>query len=558
MAKRTSTFQENIRYQFMLYTFIPIILLMLVMLSFFIYSSGDCIRKTTVRTAADVEQLLANEFQSYEEFALQMAASPQVIAYMAEQGRAQEIFQEFYNFNKGRLLQSDFHIYDEQGQLLLSSAALSKASEETLNLFVLPRIRKQEGKLFWETDQLIYQNQESSVYVISVDVKTYGYVVFTLKENDFFELLDSIDNEVCLITDLFDNVIVSNNRRFVNSYNKAVSELTASEVVFKINETKYFKQMAELNNYPLRIYAANAITPTEERIYSVITVCIVMITVFLVLLWFLSYKIAKRTSSLIKTMIDAVSHTRKGELDYRVDINTNDEFQTLGEQFNKMQKQIKILLHNNEELVNLRREAEVKQLESQFNPHFIFNVLESIRYSVYFDQKTSIQIVESLSRLLKYSINTSEAENMLVGDFRYLEEFLKLHKFRLGEKMNFQVKLPEELESVKVPKLILQPIVENSLKYGYCRHNAISIDICVAEENGWLKIVVSDDGGGISKDVLREIETCLHSSQMPGEHTGLYSSNKRLKLMYGEGSGLTLINQEGVSFTVIVQLPIRR
>lgn len=556
--KNPGTFRENVRRQFLIYTFIPVILLMVVLMAFFIYISKNSIRKSTNQTAGYVAQLLDQELLEYQEFALSFADSLQVVNYMAKGGKTQAIFEEFYNFNKQRRIQSYFHLFDQQGDLLLSSGRLSEDAKRTLDLFILPRIIKYGEAIFWESDQLLYQNQDQAVYVIAVPVREYGYVVFALKENDFYDLIHSIDNEVCLIADSFDHVIVSNNRRFVSVYNKVIPELTHSRSTVAINDTNYMKQGIKLDNYPLQVYAASAVTPMEELYRSILIFCLIMVAVFSALIWFFSCKIAKRTSNSIETMIEAVGHTKKGELDYRVDIDTNDEFQTLGEQFNKMQKQIERLLHNNQELMNLQREAQVKRLESQFNPHFIFNVLESLRYSLYFDQEMSRQIIESLSRLLKYSVNTSKAENTLSGDFRYLEEFLKLHKFRYGEKMSYQIEIPEELESVLVPKLILQPIVENSLKYGYRKHNSITILIRIMEQENWLNIEVMDDGGGVSDSRLAEIETSLSGAQMPGEHTGLYNSHKRLELMYGKGSGLTIYNQEEVSFTVLVKMPVRR
>jgi sensor histidine kinase YesM len=275
------------------------------------------------------------------------------------------------------------------------------------------------------------------------------------------------------------------------------------------------------------------------------------------IIWFLSGKIAYRAQNVVSQMMVAMRKTGDAKWDYRVDIRTNDEFQALGEDYNQMQMKIESLLRRNEELANLKRTAEMRQLETQFNPHFIFNVLETLRYSILLDSHKSVEIIEALARLLKYSVYEDLQECTLADDIRYTKEYLKLHQFRFGDNLTYELDLPEVLERVSVPKMVLQPLVENGIKYGYKTKGRLHLTIRIRRKDDKVILQVTDDGGGVSRERCLEIEHWLEGEQMPAQNTGLYNLHRRIKLLYGEESGLRLNNEPGESFTVEIWLPYK-
>lgn len=558
--RKPKTFRENIRFLFIAYALVPLVLLMVLFLVFFVFSTQYSLQQKTSRSNGLVTAALATEMQAYQEFVGSFGQQPSVLAFYGNSSEKSAVYQQFYHFNNQRSIKSSLHLVNGQGQFLLSSRQLGKEAEDFFARFIFARIQRSAQPIFYEANTLTYEDRKNGVYLFTAPVGTAanpaGYVVLLMEEESFYNTINVVDNEVSFVTDNFDNVLITSSRNFVNRYNKAALQMQVGEETRTVAGTNYYIAKADVPGFSLWVYTANAIT---QRLYrSLLIFVLAAILLFLALVWFLSGKISKNTSASVTQMIDAVRHTRNAELDYRVDIRTNDEFQELGEQFNKMQEQIETLLHNNEELVNLRRKAEVKQLEAQFNPHFIFNVLETLRYALYFDEDVAQQIITSLSRLLKYSIYSESKENTLTENLRYTEEYLRLHKFRLGNKMEFELDIPEETEVALVPKLVLQPIIENSIKYGYHNHNGLRVTLKARRQGEWLLLQVTDDGGGVTQQQYTEICSRLQQAELPPQHTGLYNINKRLKLMYGAQSGLTIINQEGEGFTVQVRLPFIR
>lgn len=560
--KKPRTFREYIRFQFIVYTLVPLVLLMVLFFGFFVFIKQTTLQQKNSRANTLLTTTLTGEMERYRTFLQEIVGSQKVFDLYRGGHEASALYQKFYRFNNNRDIKSRLHLIDEQGDFLLSSRPLSKNARDFFKRFIFYRIQRSGPEIFYGTDTLTYEDRSTGIYLLAAPVmprgNIAGHVLLVLEEESFYNAINMADNEVSFVSDTFDNVMITNTRSFVNRFNKVNLQMSPGEQKQTVDGIDYTIAKSAIPEFGLWIYTANAITPMMILYYPLFIFMMAVIVLFSGLVWFLSDKVSKRTSASVTKMIDAVGHTRNAELDYRVDIRTNDEFQILGEQFNKMQEQIETLFRNNEELVNLRREAEVKQLEAQFNPHFIFNVLETLRYSLFFDQNISKEIITSLSRLLKYGIYSESKENTLTEDLRYTEEYLRLHKFRLGDKISYELDIPEELEMALVPKLILQPIIENSVKYGYRNHNALRVVLRAYRQDDWLVLQVTDDGGGVSLREFNEIRQRLQAAELPPQHTGLYNIHKRLKLMYGSESGLEIINREGESFTVLARLPFER
>ena len=134
-----------------------------------------------------------------------------------------------------------------------------------------------------------------------------------------------------------------------------------------------------------------------------------------------------------------------------VEINTGDEFETLANQYNIMLNRLSELLQRNDELSDIRRMIEVKQLQSQFHPHFIFNVLETLRYAIVVDSEKAQQIVLILSRLLRYSIRNDGQTVPLKDDLNHVTDYLKLQQIRFNERLSYSVNVSEEGEVALFP-----------------------------------------------------------------------------------------------------------
>ena len=174
--------------------------------------------------------------------------------------------------------------------------------------------------------------------------------------------------------------------------------------------------------------------------------------------------------------------------EHRIQLHTADEFEDVGGQINELLEHIMYLNRRNEELIDLNARIEFQQLTEQINPHFLYNTLETIRNLVVFDAPKAEELIIDLTDILRYSVDTSRQEVLLQEDMEYLYQYLNIQGCRFGERLRWQVDLDPACGGCHVPKLLIQPIVENSIKYGFQKKMELNISIAGRVEDGVLRI----------------------------------------------------------------------
>jgi two-component system sensor histidine kinase YesM len=202
---------------------------------------------------------------------------------------------------------------------------------------------------------------------------------------------------------------------------------------------------------------------------------------------------------------------------------------------------------------------ELLALQSQINPHFLFNTLETINWKVLgFTGKPNEanEMISSLSDILKYTLQRDEREVSVRDEIRYTESYIMIQKVRYRDKFEVVWNYDDDVLLVPIMKLLLQPLVENSIYHGIkAKDGKGTIAIGIKRTGGWLEISVADDGLGISPDRLAEIKSDLMRDSGFSAHIGLYNTNKRLRLQYGEDSGISIESEEGRKTTVRALIP---
>lgn len=161
-----------------------------------------------------------------------------------------------------------------------------------------------------------------------------------------------------------------------------------------------------------------------------------------------------------------------------------------------------------------------------------------------------------LSRLLRYSVNRSDKLAVLVDDFEYIENYLNLQKNRFGDRLSYEIYIDKEAEYARIPQLLIQPIVENSIKYGLNNQMFIMINVTCKVIGEEVIIDVEDNGGGMKEEEFDRLKERLKTTHNMVGSIGLYNTDRMLKLMYGKKYGLEFRNEEGKSFFVRVRLPL--
>jgi len=184
------------------------------------------------------------------------------------------------------------------------------------------------------------------------------------------------------------------------------------------------------------------------------------------------------------------------------------------------------------ELKNMANKAEIKALQSQINPHFLFNALNTIISFIRFNPNKARELIINLSTYLRYNLDIGENHVDIYKELEQVKAYVEIEKARFGEKLHVVYNIEDDLE-VKIPSLIIQPIVENSIKHGILKgkgEGTVTIEIKKVSKNN-IMIVIEDDGIGISKDIIEKV----YEGKMEENKIGISNVHNRLKYIYGEG-----------------------
>jgi two-component system sensor histidine kinase YesM len=204
---------------------------------------------------------------------------------------------------------------------------------------------------------------------------------------------------------------------------------------------------------------------------------------------------------------------------------------------------------------------QLKVLHSQINPHFLYNTLQSIGTMALKSRVPEIySSLTDLSQIMRYSMNMDEDVVPLAKEINYIKSYLLLQKQRFGDDLNYILDIEKGALDVKVPKMILQPIIENYFKHGFdIREGVGEIKITCKEEESYLFIAIGDNGMGVTEQRLKEIHDHLLAEQSNGKgysNIGLKNVYARLQLYYTDEALMKLQNRNSGGFLVTLRLPL--
>jgi len=334
----------------------------------------------------------------------------------------------------------------------------------------------------------------------------------------------------------------------------------AGKVFRHINELEY--QMI-YNTFPEFDWRIVGVFPLKESLQVVAdiqfyTVIIALVTLLLAFMasWYFTNAIVRPVGKLRSLM----KKVEEGELHLRFPSKTKDEIGQLGNSFNHMVQEIDNLIH----LVYLeqkeKREAELKILQAQIKPHFLYNTLDTIQWMAQDrDADDIVDIVVALTHLFRISLSKGREVIPLSDEIQHVESYLIIQMARYEDKLSFEIDIPQELQTQSVLKIILQPLVENAIYHGIKEKLAKGmIRIHGYKEENKLVLVVEDDGIGFEAERLVQMNGSFHAIRQSGEDRGygLYNVNERIKLSHGSGYGLTIESERGQGSKIVVRLPL--
>ncbi len=295
---------------------------------------------------------------------------------------------------------------------------------------------------------------------------------------------------------------------------------------------------------------------TQMTVLSSVTVAGVLLLSTVIVLY--SVRVSKRITGPISVLSRKAQQFGGGDFT-PTPVETNiTELQTLDTGFNDMARRVDALMAKQIEDQRSLHRAELELLQAQINPHFLYNTLDSIAILAEDERAEDVvTMVTSLSTFFRNSLNKGNDILTLGAECSQVQSYLEIQQIRYSDILRYEIDVPRELMDCLVPKLILQPLVENALYHGIKNRRRLgTIHVTGEERNGDLLLKVSDNGAGMDEERVRELQSGIYEDKHTG--LGLVNVHKRIRLYCGAPYGLTFESTSGKGTVVTVRLPMNR
>ncbi|WP_419890363.1 cache domain-containing sensor histidine kinase [Paenibacillus xylanexedens] len=394
-----------------------------------------------------------------------------------------------------------------------------------------------------------------------------GYVVVRMQRS-FFQLNDSNgadgSQDSIMLLDGAGEVVTSDLE--INLDPKAILD---SGSVVQNGEESYIvvRQKSELTGWTLAVLTP--LRETTEGVSILRTALLVSgmigVVLFLIMSFFLSTMITRPLIRLMRAMRSA----QPGAMRPNLMVSSTMEINELNDVYNQMvyrQNELTRVVHEKEVM---QSRAELKALQSQINPHFLFNTLEAFYWSL--EEKGDeemARMVVAMSRLFRYIISSSQQDEWvtIADELEHAERYLQIMQMRLGDRMQWEIQLSDTVLKVAIPKLLIQPLVENAILHGIeskLGPGKISIHVDALTEKNLVRIEVRDDGPGMDELRLQSVIHALHGGpavSKKGTGVGLINVHRRLMLYFGSQLGerckLSITSKVGDGTVICFEIPM--
>ena len=302
----------------------------------------------------------------------------------------------------------------------------------------------------------------------------------------------------------------------------------------------------------------------DNQTRQVIALCIVIASYLIVFLLASFSSFGKRITKPIEELCEYTMKLADGNLEVSAPKSNIRELKVLGEQYDQMVIRIGELIQHIKEEQELKRKTELKLLQAQINPHFLYNTLDTIVWLAEGKQHQEVvEMITALSSFLRIGLNNGRDFITIKEEAEHIKSYLLIQHFRYEDIMDYEIDFEVRIRDYSILKLTLQPIVENALYHGIknCRKKGF-LRISGWQENEDILLKVEDNGIGMKPDEVKKMEHQIAGGSKAdfhvGEGFGIANVAERIRLNFGEAYGLTIESEYGVGTAVTVRIPAVR
>jgi len=375
----------------------------------------------------------------------------------------------------------------------------------------------------------------------------------------------SLENSAAYILDDRDTVVSASDSALSGAYymsNDSLSELLGGVNIYStrtyLEDNIYvgYFSIPDTDWHLVSILSSSSLVRKgQSLVLKFIVIYISLFVLVLLICVLLSQSTANRISRLSRQM-QSVRQGRPTRMD---DItNAHDEIGELVSTYNYMSDEINHLLDEQIKAAENLKLAEFNALQSQINPHFLYNSLDMINWMAQIGQREQItEAIQALSRFYKLTLSKKNTDGTVGVELEHVSLYVQLQNMRYENRISFLIDVPDTLLDYQIPKLTLQPIVENCIQHGIMEKEEKTGTILIT---GWLEgddliLLISDDGVGMSQEQINSILSGTGQRTKRGSNIGIYNTHSRIQILYGSSYGLSYDSHEGAGTNTQIRIP---
>ena len=447
-----------------------------------------------------------------------------------------------------------FDIYDRQGVCRYTTASTPPSGERDPGWGILWDAGQEEG--------LALRAGEDGGLVAAQAVRSrggdiLGYVTAQVEQEGFdrmFNGLYSAAGEVLLLDGRWRTVYCSQPSQGRSTVECLREQLLAGSPLTGVTgEYAFFAAQRPDTGFVLILQRPRPFTALVLRSFYLVG-AMVGVVCLLLCMW-CAWVLSRALSRPVHQLDEAMGEVERGRLDVRLETDRADELGRLSSRFNRMAAEYRLNLDRSVQRERELNRARLGMLQAQLNPHFLYNTLDAMKWLGAHQAPEVAALATDLADILRFSISGEELVT-LERELELLDRYLDIQLIRFEDRFTCEIDAVDRLQSCLVPKLALQPLVENAIIHGVADRDDGYIKVQAVQEGDDLVLRVSDNGCGMTPEVLERLNS--GDKRIPGGHLGLYNTDSIIRLRFGAAYGLTARSVPGEGSCVSLRMPIQR
>lgn len=465
------------------------------------------------------------------------------------------------------------------GETFVSGAArLTKTAQEILEIDTVRKAMEQPNLVFYAytPEGFTSATRGQSCILVAKALwdraanKPYGAAVALVTQNDFSSLyrplVDGAVNRVYVLSSKDGMVVSSNvilqNGKYMKELNTFAEDIIDGPELFRQQKSENGMEMTvlakELSSYGFRLTSVINETALLDQMYrpqDILLVCSVIIAIVMLILFFTVRKTTRPITNLARRMPEIVG----GDFSHHIEVKGGGEARELAEAFNHMLDGLNDYVSRLVRLQEEKRLAEIHALQMQINPHFMYNTLACIKFLIWQgNTEKSTQTIDAFISLLRNTISNEDEMVTVKQEIDNLKNYALIQQARYGDKVNLAYSIAEGCKTLEIPKMLLQPFVENAFFHAFSSRDEGRINVFVRRSGDKLICEIIDNGVGMSREQLDKLWSKDVQKGHPFTGIGVRNVNNRINLLYGAGYGVYISSNPGEGTIVKITIPARQ